>query len=314
MKTAFKLGKWSILALTITTFSCADDKPVVQINLQDLEVTIDENPIDGQVLGTVQTNGNEATGFTIESQVPIGALTIDSNSGELMVADANLFDFELHTVITANIVADNAINSSSVTINLNNLNEAAVPGNTDTEFVIGMNAYVTPNAYLLLDDAVGNFEREFSFVFTDGAIIEDTANGIAFETTTDHFTKVTCNLIGMSMSEAQLPIFTWPMQNPSTSIIMEGNNYTNIDITAYNNTATVGGLSFGQVGTSTQYSHSGQAQGNISHPTHLFTVNSITVDLVAGTGTIDCSYNYDDDNGTNINGVYVGTYEILTAF
>lgn len=52
---------------------------------------------------------------------------------------------------------------------------------------------------------------------------------------------------------------------------------------------------------------------NFSDPSHVLTVDHITVDLAAGTGTIMCRYNYDDDNGINVNGVYVGPFEILTA-
>lgn len=189
----------------------------------------------------------------------------------------------------------------------------AIPGDTDTEFVIGTDAYVTPNAYLLLDDATGNYDREFSFVFTDGNLIEDAVNGIAFETSTTHFSKITCNLIATSATQAQLPIFSWTT-NPPTNIIMEGNNYTHTNISSFSDTVTVSNVDYGQVELSSEYSHLGQAQGNIDHPTHLFTVESITVDLAAGTGTISCRYNYDDDNGTNISGVYIGTYEILTAF
>lgn len=193
------------------------------------------------------------------------------------------------------------------------LQPAAIPGDTNTEFVIGTNAYVTPNAYLLLDDAVGDYDREFSFVFTDGNLVEDATHGIAFETSTTHFTKVTCNLIATSATQAQLPIFTWTT-NPPTNIIMGGNNYSHTDITSFNDTNTIGGIDYGQVELSNSYSYAGQPQGNIEDPSHVFTVENITVDLNAGTGTIECRYNYDDDNGVNVNGVYVGTYQILTAF
>ncbi len=318
MKKQLKLIYLLAIGLILSILSCNNDDEGATsspINLQDLQVTIDENPTNGQIIGTVQTDGNGAIDFDIATQTPAGALSINSTSGELTIADATLFDFETNPEITATISANNVVNTANITINLNNLNEAAVPGGTDTEFVIGTDAYVTPKAYLLLDDAAGGFEREFSFVFTNGDVVEDATNGIAFETTmTTHFSKITCNLIGMSMTEAQLPIFTWPVQNPAVSIVMEGNNYTHIDITAFNNPSMVGGLSFGQVDTSTNYPHLGQALGSLNHPTHLLTVNSITVDLTAGTGTIDCSYNYDDDNGINISGVFVGSYEILTAF
>ncbi len=288
-----------------------------EASVQDLTVAIDENPTNGQVLGTVPTGTSGTSNFSIASQSPAGAMSIDTNTGELTVADVSVFDFETNPVITASVTVEDAVSPATVTINLNDLNETpivAIPGATDTEFVIGTDAFVTPKAYILLDDAAGGYEREFSFVFTDGAVIEDAANGIAFETATTHFTKITCNLIATSATQAQLPIFVWPVQNPSTSIIMEGNNFTNTSITSFNDIASVGGVSFGQVDTSINYSHTGQAQGSISHLTHLFTVNSITVDLAAGTGTIDCTYFYEDDNNVSISGVYIGTYEILTAF
>lgn len=190
----------------------------------------------------------------------------------------------------------------------------STPGATSTEFVVEGQAYVTPNAYLLLDDAIGDYDREFSFVFTDGLVIEDPVDGIAFEATTTYITKITCNLIATVPTQAQLPIFVWPSQNPTTNIIMEGNNYTYTNIGSFNVTNNVGGIDYGQIELADGYEHTAQPQGNIDHPTHLFTVESLTVDLTTGTGTIRCRYNYDDDNGINISGVYVGAFEILTAF
>lgn len=190
----------------------------------------------------------------------------------------------------------------------------AIPGDTNTEFVIGTNAYVTPKAYLLIDDAAGDYEREFTFVFSDGDIIEDASNEIAFETTTTNYSKITCNLISTVVNEADIPIFVWPNQNSPVNIIMEGNNFSEYGISSYMNTYSSGGQTFGQVDASTLFNHTGQAGGNISHPTHLFTVNSLTFDLTAKTGTIDCTYNYEDDNNVLITGVFVGNFEILTAF
>jgi hypothetical protein len=57
-----------------------------------------------------------------------------------------------------------------------------IPRATNTEFIIGNNAYVTTKAFLLVDDAIGDFERSYTFVFSDGDIVVDAYDEIAFET------------------------------------------------------------------------------------------------------------------------------------
>jgi hypothetical protein len=101
-----------------------DDDGEVIVTLADLEVTLDENPQEGDSVGTVQTDAS-TSGFTIISQTPKGALSIDADSGELTVEDASLFDFETNPTITATVTADNAENSITVTINLNNVAEVS---------------------------------------------------------------------------------------------------------------------------------------------------------------------------------------------
>lgn len=122
MKTPFKLINLLIVALLLTTYSCNnDDNNTVVITLQDLEVAIDENPTNGQVVGTVQSDSNSTLTYSITSQTPNGALSIDESTGELTVADATLFDYEINPEITAIVSAIEASNTAFVTINLNNL-------------------------------------------------------------------------------------------------------------------------------------------------------------------------------------------------
>lgn len=109
----------SILALSFLTLSCSnDDNNSTSINLQDLEVTIDENPTNGLVLGTVQSNSASPLTFSIVSQTPAGALEIDATTGELTVLDAGLFDFETNSTITATVSVSGASNNATVTIDL----------------------------------------------------------------------------------------------------------------------------------------------------------------------------------------------------
>ncbi|RDY61969.1 cadherin repeat domain-containing protein [Flagellimonas nanhaiensis] len=308
-----------MLALVIFNFSCSNsDDGTITVNLEDFEATLDENPTIGQSIGTIQTNGGTATNFSIASQTPLGALSIDSASGELTIANASLFNFEANSTITATVTVDNATNSSAVIINLNDLFESSVPGNTNTEFVVGQDAYVTHKAYLLVDDATmdGEYDRAFTFVFTDGDIVEDVTDEIAFETTTTVFSKVTCNLFAVSPTLDQTPFFTWdPQSNPNgfVSIIMDGHNFSQYGITNFSSANTIGGQTFGQPNGGTSHNHTALPYGDSSNG-NLFTINARTFDLNTMTGTIDCSYSYLDDNGATVTGVYVGPYEILTAF
>ncbi len=121
-----KSTKTLLLALIIATFSCSKDDNPINIMLQDLEVTVDENPITGQVIGTVLSDSNSTLTFSIASQTPNGAIEINETSGELTVADATLFDFETNPTIAVIVDANEASNSSTVTITINNTNELSV--------------------------------------------------------------------------------------------------------------------------------------------------------------------------------------------
>jgi hypothetical protein len=126
MSKKFTIINLLMLAAVLAFFGCNnDDDQVALVNLQNLEVTIDENPTDGTTVGTVQTDGGTASNLSIASQTPSGALNIDSSSGELTVADASLFDYESNPTITATVTADNAENSASISINLNNVAEVS---------------------------------------------------------------------------------------------------------------------------------------------------------------------------------------------
>lgn len=96
--------------------------------MQDFAVTIDENPTNGQSIGTVQAAGGPVLNFVLISETPSGALNVDATTGVLTVADASLFDFETNPTITAMVKVDDAIAPASITINLNDLAEPAVIG------------------------------------------------------------------------------------------------------------------------------------------------------------------------------------------
>lgn len=114
----------SLLGLSFLTLSCSnDDDNSASVNLQDLQVTIDENPTSGQIVGTVLSNSSNPLTFSIVSQTPASALEIDPTTGELSVLDAGLFDFEMNPTITAIVSSSEATNTAVVTVNLTNVNE-----------------------------------------------------------------------------------------------------------------------------------------------------------------------------------------------
>ena len=125
MKT-FKLTYVLLLVFLVTTFSCNNDDDgaeTIVINVQNFTTTIDENPTSGQSVGTIETDGDGTLNFSITSQAPAGAFSINATTGELVVADASLFDFETNPVLTATITVEGAANTATVTINLNDLEE-----------------------------------------------------------------------------------------------------------------------------------------------------------------------------------------------
>ena len=106
------------------------------LSAQDFTVTIDENPINGQVLGniTATADASSAITYSITSQTPSGAMAIDATTGQLTVADSTLFDYESNTSLTADISVKTATKSEDVTatISLNDLSEITISVNDFT--------------------------------------------------------------------------------------------------------------------------------------------------------------------------------------
>lgn len=130
MKTIFKHSKFLFLTILLTIFSCSSDDDSNGndgINLSDFTTNFDENPLAGDRIGTVQAASEKTLSFGIESQEPNGAMSIDSDTGELTVADAALFDFETNPVITAvvSVITSETSKTIDVTINLNDLDDIA---------------------------------------------------------------------------------------------------------------------------------------------------------------------------------------------
>ncbi|MCB0467583.1 MAG: cadherin repeat domain-containing protein, partial [Aequorivita sp.] len=135
--------KFSIKKLTLRVLlvfvaillnSCSKDSDApnpfeITVTTSDFSKTMDENPSNGQLIGIVSGSTNEGSvTFSITEQNPAGAFSIDPASGELKVANATLFDFEINPIITGTVkVANGAVSKNAlVMITLNDLVEENV--------------------------------------------------------------------------------------------------------------------------------------------------------------------------------------------
>ena len=122
-----------IIFLIIGLNSCSSDsEPTVTpitVTTADFTVSIDENPINGQVIGTVTGSTNQGSvTFSITEQTPSGAFAIDSGTGELTVINETLFAFEDNPTITGVVkVANGSVfENSNITIGVNDIYEANI--------------------------------------------------------------------------------------------------------------------------------------------------------------------------------------------
>lgn len=135
-----KLNKLLIVLLgVIILVACSEEDPApTNVEVEDFETTIDENPLQDQLLGTiVVTNSTGTLSFTLGNELPDGAMNI-SSSGELTVANPDLFDFDTNPIITATVTVtdDNSSGTGNITITLNEVSDP-------TQFTIWDGADIT---------------------------------------------------------------------------------------------------------------------------------------------------------------------------
>ena len=137
-----------IVFLTGACSKSTEPTPSSNITTADFSVTIDENPTDAQVLGTINgTSDAGAVTFSISTSSAEGAFSINTNTGELSVADKALFDYEISTAITATVTVADGISTatSNVTVNLNDL--STIWSGAKTTFYKPANADYTLEAF-----------------------------------------------------------------------------------------------------------------------------------------------------------------------
>jgi Protein of unknown function (DUF1566) len=128
MKKINKDGCLLAVVLLVILVSCKKGNNAPQTNtvsVQNFSKTTEENPTNGLSIGTVQATGTGILSYNITAQTPSGALSINSGTGELTVANAAVFDFEINPIITATIAVNNSGTTKylTATINITDVNE-----------------------------------------------------------------------------------------------------------------------------------------------------------------------------------------------
>ena len=118
--------------LAMLSIGCSkDDENVMQVTVttEDFSVAIDENPTEGQSIGKVTGKSSEGeVSYSLTTQTPEGAMSIDVKTGELKVKNASLFDFETYTSITgvALVKSGEISKEAKITVKINDVDDNEV--------------------------------------------------------------------------------------------------------------------------------------------------------------------------------------------
>jgi len=153
------------LGLNSCSSDSSDDPIEITVSTSDFTANIDENPATGQVIGTVSGSTNQGSViFSITEQSPSGAFTIDSNTGELCVANESLYDYEVNPTITGIVkVANGSVfENSIISVNVNDVEEVNI-FEGDIELItqedlneFGSNNYTEITGNLSINSCFGN--------------------------------------------------------------------------------------------------------------------------------------------------------------
>lgn len=131
----------------------------ITVSVSNFSNSISENQRADNVLGTVQATTNRGTlSYSLSSQTPEGAMAINASTGQLVVADASAYDFEVNPTITGVVSVANGSETATanVTITVNDFQEVIVEN-----FVVSIaenQAAFADIGYVVANGAGGNVE------------------------------------------------------------------------------------------------------------------------------------------------------------
>ena len=107
-----------LFVFIIIGYSSCDPKSP-NLNANDLNIEAAENPDLNQVIGQINASSDEDLDFQLVSVDPAGAITVDDATGDIRVADPDLFDFEELDLITAIVNVTSGIESKEIEVRVN---------------------------------------------------------------------------------------------------------------------------------------------------------------------------------------------------
>ena len=180
-----------LVSVVFVLFGCTKDETEkeeeapdteIVITVEDFATAIDENEENETSLGTVTASANEGDiTFSIKSQTPDGAVSINPTTGELLIADNTAFDYEANTEITGVIEAkvDTETEDINFTITINDVLDSSLVITSDSAFTIEENAASGTVIAVVTATTDSNEALVFSMesVTVDGAIEIDSSTG-----------------------------------------------------------------------------------------------------------------------------------------
>lgn len=161
------MKKIVLIFIIIFSISCNnDDDFEPTLNVSDSIFTLDENPELYTVIGTIKATSNESPiSYSIVNESVIGATHIDSTTGEIIVANPQVFDYELNPsiILTIGVKTNSLSKNIRVTINLNDIENFLEILSTSKDAFINSNenewVQITREEYNLLATQMLNVTR-----------------------------------------------------------------------------------------------------------------------------------------------------------
>jgi len=220
-----------LIAIVLIFFGCSEDEPTqpdedpdteIVITTENFSAIVDENEENETSLGTVSASVNEGTlEFSIKSQTPDNAVSIDSSTGELFIADNTAFDYETNTSISGIIEAkvDSQTEDFTFIITINDIQDSTITISSNNSFDIEENPEQGANIATILATTDGTEPLIYSLetVSIDNAISIDANTGVLsvidssvfdFETLTEITATVKVTLENTTVSKTQDIIIT----------------------------------------------------------------------------------------------------------
>ncbi|WP_290699623.1 cadherin repeat domain-containing protein [Lacinutrix sp.] len=245
MKTTFK-SITCLMGILILSTSCSsdDDSPTVSvpeptpktITATSLVTGFDENTVTAnQVIGaiTATSNSTETVTYAITSQTPSGALSINTSTGEVTIANASLFDYESNGSISATVTASNseASTTSSITVNVNDISDVIF-----THIATADNSS-NNNTYLDHSDLNGNPEAKIviNHNWSPNSVYNDNVTGLWYDSTQEKWVIYNEDISVSMVINSAYNVFISKDGDAITHVATDGSFISTIDDDRINN-------------------------------------------------------------------------------